>query len=424
MKNKVLRILLSAVIACALWVYVITVERTETEQMFYNVPVVIDGESVLEDRGMKITSDTDLTVTLRLSGKRSVLNNLRSSDITVLADMTRITEAGKKELNYSVSFPGDVQDSSIEVVSKDPASIAVTVAQWETKEIPIQTELPGTLPESYIIDHQNIQLDSGAVTIAGPKDVVDQIAMAKLVVDMDGRTESVEERVNVTLCGSDGTPVTDVSSVTPDPYRVLVKVPVLMVRDIGLRLPVTEGGGLTAEDVQVTMEYDTITVSGSPAVVSKLEDTLTLGTIDLSQENESFTDREYPVKLPEGVRNISGFEAVKVSLTLPPMKVKEFQVPLKQFEFTGLPEGMKHQVRTQSLDVWIRGRETILDKVEPTDIRVIVDLSSATQTGYYPATVVVDNISEVGVVPDPSSPNDPYEVYVAIEALLPVVPEG
>lgn len=425
MKNKAFRVLLSAVIAFGLWVYVITVERTETEQMFYNVPVIIDGESVLEDRGLKISSDTDLSVTLRLNGNRSVLNKLRSSDITVLVDVTRITEAGKKQLNYDVSFPGDIQDSSIEVISKDPATISMTVVQWESKEIPIQTQLPGTLPESYIIDHQNIQLDSGSVTIVGAKDVVDQIAMAKVVVDMDGRTESVEERVNVILCDSKGLPVGDVSSVTPEPYRILVKVPVLMVRDIQLQLPVTEGGGLTAEDVEVTMEYDTITVSGSPAVVSKLGDTLTLGTIDLSQENESFTDREYPVKLPEGVRNISGFDTVKVSLTLPPVKVKEISVDRDRFEYINLPEGMKEpKFRNQKLDVWIRGRETILDKVQPTDIRVVVDLSNATQTGNYPVTITVEGFTEVGVVPDPSSPSKTYEVLVAIEPVLPVVPEG
>lgn len=424
MKNKVIHVLLSLVLAFGLWVYVITVERTETEQTFYNVPVVMDGESVLEDRGLKITSDTDLTVTLRLSGNRSVLNNLRSSDITVLADLTRISESGKKELSYDVSFPGNVRDSAVEVISREPASVTVTVAQWETKEIPIQTQFPGTLPEDYIIDYQNVQLDHGSVTIEGPKDVVDQIAIAKVVVDMDGRTESVEERVNITLCDGKGMPVSDVSSVTPEPYRILAKVPVLMVRDLQLVLPVTDGGGLTAQDVTVTMEYETITVGGPPSVVSKMEETIAIGTIDLSQESESFTDRAYAVKLPEGVRNISGFDSVKVSLELPPMKVKEFTVGQDRFVFSGLPEGLTYKVRTQSLGVWIRGRETVLEKVEAGQIRLEVDLSGATQTGYYPATVVVEGDSQVGVVPDPSSPNEPYEVYVTIEAKLPVVPEG
>lgn len=424
MKNKIFKILLSTVIACALWIYVITVERTETEQIFYNVPVILDGESVLEERGLKITSDTDLSVTLRLIGNRSDLNKLRSSDITVLADLTRIYEAGKKELSYTVSFPGDIQNNAIEVVSRDPASITLNVAQWATKQIGVQAVLPGTLPEDYIIDHQNVELEYETVSIAGPKEVVDQIAMAKVVVDMDGKTGSVEERVNITLCDEQGQPVEDVSSITPDPYRILVKVPVLMVKDIRLQIPVVEGGGLTAEDVEVTMDYDTITVSGNPAVVSNLGDTITLGTIDLSKETESFTDREFTVQLPEGVRNTSGVDTVKVSLTLPQVKVAEFRVPMAQFSYEDLPAGMAVRFRTQYLTVWIRGRETILDKVELTDIKVIVDLSGATQTGYYPASIVVENVSDVGVVPNPSDPAASYEVYVAISAQQPVVPEG
>lgn len=418
MKNKIFNVLLAVVIACGLWLYVITVERTETEQTFYNVPVVLDGETVLQDRGLRVLSDKDLTVTLKLNGNRSDLNQLRSSDITVLVDLTRIYEAGTKELFYTVSFPGGIQNGTIEVVHRSPSSITLDVVEWATKEIPVKAELFGAPSGDYMADSKNMVLEYDTVTIAGPKAVVDQIAMATVAVDMHGRTESVEERVNITLCDLKGSPVDDVSSVTPDPYRILVKVPVLMVKDIRLEIPVVDGGGLTQEDVTVTMEYDTITVSGSPAVVSKMDDIITLGTIDLSKESESFTDRLYPIDLPDGVQNVSGVDEVKVSLSLPAVKLKSFQVGEDQISFQA-PEGYAAKLRTKSLTVYVRGRETILEKVMVSDIRVEVDLTGATQTGYYPATVVVENISDVGVVPDPGKPNSTYEVYVVITAVEP-----
>lgn len=360
MNSKIFKLLLSVVLAFVLWSYVVTAQRTDTEQTFYNVPVVLDGESVLEDRGLKLTSDKELTVTLRLSGNRSQLNQLRSSDITVLVDLSRITEAGEKAMKYTVSFPGDIQDSAVEVVSREPAEIKLQVEEWDTKQIPVKAELPGELPENYIIDQQNVSLEYESVTISGPKDLVDQISMAKVVVNMDGRTESVEERVNITLCDENGQPVEDVSTITPDPYRVLAKVPVLMVKELQLQVPILEGGGLTAEDVELTVEYNTITVSGTPAVIAGLGDSLTLTTIDLGQENESFTDREYPVSLPEGIRNTSGVESVRVSLTLPLVKVQEFRV--RQIDYEGLADGMKAEIATAILSVWIRGRETVLER--------------------------------------------------------------
>ena len=132
MKSKFLTALLAAVIAICLWAYVITVERPESENTFYNVPVVLDGENVLQDRGMMITSDTDMTVTLKLSGKRSELNNLKSSDIAAVVDLSRIAEAGDKRLTYTVSIPGD---STIEVVSRQPDTLSLTVMEWAAKEI-------------------------------------------------------------------------------------------------------------------------------------------------------------------------------------------------------------------------------------------------------------------------------------------------
>lgn len=414
MNNRIFKILLSVVLAFVLWSYVVTVQRTDTKQTFYNVPVVLDGESVLEDRGLKLASNKELTVTLELMGNRSQLNQLRSSDITVLVDLTRITEAGQKSLKYDVSFPGDIQDSAIEVVSRNPGEIQVQVEEWATKSIPVQAELPGDLPENYIIDQKNVTLEFESVNIEGPKNLVDQIAMAKVVVDMAGRTESVEERVNITLCDGDGNPVEDVSAITLNPHRVLVKVPVLMVKELQLKVPMVEGGGLTGNDegVKLELEFDTVTVSGAPAAIAQLGDSLVLTTIHLSQETESFTDREYPVVLPEGIRNLSGVDTVKVSLTLPPVKVQEFRV--RQISYQGLGEGLKAEIGTAIIPVWIRGRESVLEKVTEENIIVTVDLTGVSQSGYHAATVTVEGVSDVGVVPNPNLSSEEYLVYVKI----------
>lgn len=418
MKSKVLTALLSAAIAFGLWLYVITVERTQIEYTFYNVPVILDGESVLEDRGLMITSDTDQTVTLKLSGNRSDLNKLKSSDITVLVDLTRIYEAGEKMLTYDITFPGDIQNSAIEVVSRQPDSIALTIAEWSTKEIPVQIETIGTPAESYKIDEANKSSDPKSVDISGPKELIDQIAMGKITVNMEGTKESFEQRQKITLCDANGNPVDeDLSNVFVENHMILVKVPVLMEKEISLRLPVVAGGGLTEDDVTVTMSFDKITVTGSPAVVSKMADTIELEPIDLSKDTESFENKEYTFTLPEGVKSREG-NVVEVSLTLPERTSRLIYVPKTQFEAVGTPEGYDVAYIRSGINVTLQGRSATLSKIEPTDIRVIVDLTGASSSGYYPAEIVVDNAPDVGAIEDPSGP---YEVYVE---LTPVNREG
>ena len=174
MKSKVFTIILSVAIAFVLWAYVVTVERTQIELTFYNVPVVMDGETVLRDRGLMITSGSDQTVNLTLSGKRSDLSKLKNSDITVLVDLTRIYEAGEKDLSYDVSFPGN---HDIEIVNRRPDSVSIQVAQWEAKEIPVEVVPTGKPAEGFRIDEANISAEPKAVSISGPKDLIDQIAM-------------------------------------------------------------------------------------------------------------------------------------------------------------------------------------------------------------------------------------------------------
>ena len=411
MKSKVLTALLAFGIAFGLWLYVITVERTQIEYTFYNVPVVLDGESVLEDRGLMITSDTDRTVNLTLSGNRSDLNKLKSSDITVLVDLTRIYEAGEKNLSYTVSFPGNVQDNAIEIVSRQPDTISLTVAQWATKEIPVQIAVTGTPASGYKVDDGNKSANPKSVAISGPKELIDQIAMGKVMVSMTDAKESYEQRQKLTLCDAQGNPVDeDLSNVYVENHMILVKIPVLMEKEISLRRPeIIPGGGLTEDEVKLTMSFDKITVTGSPAVVSKMADVIELDRIYLATITESYTN-QIRFTLPEGVKSQQG-NVVEVSLTLPNRDFRNMEIPVTQFEAINVPNGYEASFSAHSMDVTLRGKSASLSRLEATDIRVIVDLAGATERGYYPAQILVESTQGVGAVEDP---NDPYQVYVLI----------
>ena len=82
MQNKFWRIALSVLIAFVLWAYVITSVSPESEETFYDIPVSYQND-VLEERGLMIVSETP-TVTLKLKGNRSDLNELNANSITIL----------------------------------------------------------------------------------------------------------------------------------------------------------------------------------------------------------------------------------------------------------------------------------------------------------------------------------------------------
>ena len=96
MKNRLGSILLSIAIAFGLWLYVITYVSPNSEETYYNIPVVLEGESVLNERGLMCTSTSSSTVSLQLAGARSDLIKVNQNNITVKANLSAITEPGQK----------------------------------------------------------------------------------------------------------------------------------------------------------------------------------------------------------------------------------------------------------------------------------------------------------------------------------------
>ncbi len=401
MKSKILTALLSLLIAFALWSYVVTVEMPESDKTYYNIPVVLDGQDLLEERNLMILSSQDFRVNLTLSGYRTDLNKLDSSNITLLADLSRITEPGVHTLEYSVSFPGSAQTGTIHTITKDPQTIQITVAQRSQKEVPVEVIFAGSLPADYTYDRNNVTLDNNSVTISGPKDVVDQIAKACITIDLTDQTQTITDTFRHTLCGEDGEPIADVSAITVNLSDIKATVTVHKLKEIPLRLDIVPGGGITLDMATVTLDKTTIKVSGSEATLENLEE-IFLGTIDLSKFTAQTPDPVFTITLPDNVKNVSGIVEVTADVEIPALSDPEFETRkyiVKNFRATGVPTGMKVEFLTEQLVIELRGWKKDLDQLKPDNIVLVVDFTGA-QAGSasYTATIRVSGVENIGVV--------------------------
>ena len=102
-KNKPLMIVLSVLISIVLWLYVVTVVSPESEATLYNIPVVLQGESALDERGLVLVSDDEYKINLQLYGNRKDLNKVNSGNVTIIADLTKIYDPGTHNLSYNIS---------------------------------------------------------------------------------------------------------------------------------------------------------------------------------------------------------------------------------------------------------------------------------------------------------------------------------
>ena len=190
MKNKkFLSFMLSAAIAFAMWLYVITEVRPDSEWTYYDIPVIMEGETLLKDeRNLIITDYSDTHVDLTLAGSRANLNDLRKENIVLKADMTRIYDPGVHRIEYNISLPGNMASNAFTRVNQYPSYITVTVEKLERREVPVVVLYEGKAEEGYVVRRADVQLDNETITVSGPASVVGQITQAVIPIDLTAQT--------------------------------------------------------------------------------------------------------------------------------------------------------------------------------------------------------------------------------------------
>lgn len=380
LRNKFVMVILSAIVAFALWVYVVTAITPEYETTIYDIPVKLEGEDLLEYKKIPLVLMTeDLPkVNLKLYGNRSDLNKLDNTNIILKVDVSNVAEPGEHSLAFTISYPGDINENEIQVQSRDPGRITIAVEKLIRKEVPVEVIYSGTLAEGYIVDKSDVTLDYEKVSISGPESAVDKIAKAIIKVDLEGRTESFSESYRYTLCDEEGNAV-DAGRVVTNAAEVKHTMIIRKVKEIPLRVNLIAGGGVTAETVEVRIDPETIRIAGSEATLEDLDE-LVLGTVDLS-EVTGMTRMDMDVVLPTGVTNITGVTKAGVIIRVKERQTKTFIIGPNQIQLLNVPEGMQATLVSQSLTITIRGTQEQLDQMTAADILVQVDLSGETKKG-------------------------------------------
>ncbi len=406
MKNKFLSILLAAAVAIGLWVYVITVVNPESEKTYYDIPVILQNKNILTERGLMLVSE-EPKVTLVLKSDRTVLNDLNEANINVIANVANIEAPGTYNLTYSISYPGNIPYNEVSVQSSSTDLITLKVENRVRKAVPVEIDYGGTsVPESYIADFKDAQLDHTSIEVVGPESVMSQIHKAVIDVDLTGQTKILVGEFHYTLCNEEGVPV-DAARVTTNVEKINLSLDIQRVKEIALKVEIINGGGATDQTSTITIAPKQIQVSGSDALLEGLNE-LILDTINLGEilEDQVLT---YSLKdlLPDGVDNLTGVDEVTVEVKFPQLLMRT--LPVTSITATNVPQGLDVEIITKALQVTVRGPIDAVNAMKETDISVVVDFSEAKPgTAKMKADVIISSaFPDVGAV-------DTYQVSATL----------
>ena len=137
-----------------------------------------------------------------------------------------------------------------------------------------------------------------------------------------------------------------------------------------------EGGGVTAENAEITLTPETITVKGAAEVINALPDELVVGELDLATVEERET-RSYNLTLPSNVTNSSGETSVSADIRI--KGVRTDAISVSNIQLVNVAAGYQVEASTRTARVTVRGSiEEIRKLKQKTDsgVYIVVDFSN------------------------------------------------
>ena len=392
--NKIFIFIVSLILACVLWGYIVNVVNEEISVSINNIRVTFEGAQELkETRSLQIIESQVGTVNLSFTGKRSDISKIKRDNIGVTVDLSSIRNSGEFSLAYSVNLPDGLSEDQVSIV-RSPYYVRVIVVKMVSLEVQVAGELAGSVAENYIKGDFEFQPET--IRVSGPDSVVASISRALVTIRAENLSKSIRASSPYTLLDSLGQEV-DMSDITVDYDKVDAFLPVYLIKEVPLKVNFIEGNGITGKDITYTVTPNRVTVYGFAEDLDAINE-FVLPTIDLTQmlKSEEFT---YQIPISNDVTNLSGETEAVVSVKIVGVATKT--VTTSNFVVTNVPDGFYVQVARNTLSVTIRAPKSQIEYIDSNNIRVVLDLSDA---GAYngnqliEATVIVDGFEDAGVI--------------------------
>ncbi len=395
----------SVIAAFTLWVYVTNVDNQNMERTIFDINVNFTGKDTLLSKGYVIDDSNSYSVSLNLLGRRDAILKLRNSNIDINVDVSDIASSGSFDRFYSVSFPSSINPSEVYILRKNPEYVTVKVNKLVTKTVNVKGSFSGTLKPGY--EARPVELSQDTVTVSGPENIVSRIAYADVRIYQTDVDRTIKQRFSYVFRDSNGNEV-PMDRLSANVKSVEANMPVLMVKKVPLTIKLSAGGGAAEKNVRYTVEPQTITISGNPELIEKINE-ISLKTYNIGEiitEQSEYVD----IPVPEGVANVSGASKAKVSVSVVGLATRELTV--SNIKVINVYAGHKATVVTREISVTLRGDSAALDAVTSDSVTAILDLSELGQSvGRYPvpAKIEVAGTDKVGAIGS-------YTAIVALEA--------
>lgn len=362
--------LLSILLAMVSW-FIIVQYNPEDTRVINDIKIKINTvDSVPAGEGLVLVTDYDETLDITYKATRDVIAVLNTDKITAYVDLSSATKSGE----YKFPVKVDVGGYNIEIIDQSIKDATLKFEKSMQAQIKINVNVEGTVADGYI--KNDPVCVPNVINVEGPESKVSQIASAEIKISEKEFKETKTYTCDYDFVGVDGKTISK-DYITMDSEKVDVTINVLKIKTVPINATlINSSGGFEGNFATTVISPATITVAGGEDVLETLN-SYDLGTIDISERRDDFS-QEYVVSLQNGIKNVDNIDTVVLSVKFGDVRTKKIR--FTNFSVENLPSNQKATVVDKYLDVTFRGIASDIEKINASNVRLVVDFNNKEQT--------------------------------------------
>lgn len=352
-------------LALAVWIAAVTAADPDEVRAY---PTPIKVEVVGQDPGLIINGSLPQEVQVTLRAPQSVWDKLiaRPDSVRAVLDLSGLS-AGQHKLNFQIQV--DVRP--VRIVTVSPASVTLDLEPLVTRTLSLETSLSGQPAVGY--QPGDLTVEPKEIVIAGPESLVSRVTRTRVLVNLNGIRESIDQAIAVEALDENNAPVTGISI---HPETAHVTLPVSRqggYRDMAVKVVVRGqvAGGYRLDSISVFPPVVTV-YSSDTALINGLPGVVETQPLDLQGASDNLNTR-LSLNLPQGV-SVVGQQTVQIQAGISPIQ-SSLTLSGEKVELMGLPADMSAQISPGAVDVILSGPLPVLDTLTRQDVRVTVDVT-------------------------------------------------
>ena len=364
--------IISVLFAIMLWLLVVNTEDPIVTRDFKDIKVqVINEEEISEiDKVYEIVEGN--TVNITVEGRRTVVDQLSSSDFIATADLGKLSDVYAVKIQV-IPIKSSLKDE-LTIIYNGNDTLKVELEEKETKQVPVTIVTQGAPASGYAVGSDKVIVKSpNIIEVTGAQSLVKKVKEARIYVNVSNVYKDFEVVSKPILVDSDGDEVIGAERLKLSTDSVTINMKIFKTKEIAVEANYT--GSVLDGYVVDSLEYEpkTIVVAGMEEdlkQISKIE----INDIDVSGLSADFEPSiDISEYLPEGVYPADSATVINVTIKIRKASEKEFEFTQDDIVLQNANDKYSYKVKEQKFILRVSGNDKTLDELELSDLSPYID---------------------------------------------------